>query len=296
MLCCTGGDGAACCRLCRSRRAGCAKMSVNGAREEDLRDARGLLVLLRHGMSMWNRNPKAPEELWRYAGSSDVALAASGIEEALVAGERLSTIPVDIMFSSNLSRATNTGTIALSKHSSGKTPVVLDRNGQHSKAMETLEALSGKDAIMPVVCSDALNERNFGTLAGMPSTKHLEHFSHDFLLKVRHEWDVSFPGPEGESMEDVYNRVVPYFKQTIEPLLREGKNVLLCSHRFAICAIIKYIEDLGRKEFEHELSIEKSDPENCKLRVAPGVPLLYRYDSVSEKELPKKLGEFAQLH
>jgi bisphosphoglycerate-dependent phosphoglycerate mutase len=121
----------------------------NLAKMDDLRDSRGLLVLLRHGLSMWNRNPKAPNAVWRYAGSSDVALAATGIEEALLAGERLSTIPIDFMFSSNLSRATNTGTIALSKHTSERTPVVLDRNGDFESAMAAFDKLPSKEAILP---------------------------------------------------------------------------------------------------------------------------------------------------
>ena len=34
----------------------------------------GLLILIRHGQSVWNRKPNMPEELWRYAGSVDVPL------------------------------------------------------------------------------------------------------------------------------------------------------------------------------------------------------------------------------
>lgn len=34
----------------------------------------GLLILIRHGQSVWNRKPDLPEKLWRYAGSVDVPL------------------------------------------------------------------------------------------------------------------------------------------------------------------------------------------------------------------------------
>lgn len=43
-----------------------------------------LLVLLRHGQSMWNPDPDAPLKPWRYAGAVDVPLNADGIKEVSV--------------------------------------------------------------------------------------------------------------------------------------------------------------------------------------------------------------------
>ena len=46
----------------------------------------GLLVLVRHGQSMWNPDPSRPERPWKYAGAADVPLSESGIAEALEVG------------------------------------------------------------------------------------------------------------------------------------------------------------------------------------------------------------------
>jgi 2,3-bisphosphoglycerate-dependent phosphoglycerate mutase len=42
----------------------------------------------------------------------------------------------------------------------------------------------------------------------------------------------------------VYDRAVPYFLQTIVPLLKSGKNVLIVSSGNAIRALMKYIEHI----------------------------------------------------
>lgn len=34
----------------------------------------GVLILLRHGQSVWNRKPDRPDDEWRYAGSIDIPL------------------------------------------------------------------------------------------------------------------------------------------------------------------------------------------------------------------------------
>jgi len=238
---------------------------------------------------MWNRCPKNPDRLWRYAGSTDVALSETGIWEALEAGERLSSIPLDVVFSSNLSRATETAMIGLSKHKALRTPIVLNRNGDVDAGLRAMGKLTCEE-VLPIICADQLNERNFGELQGMPSTEHKTRYTSEFLSKVRNDFQTAFPGEHGESTEDVYNRVVPYYKRCIVPLLKQGQNVLVCSHGFAIRALIKHLDGMSVTEFNEEMKKEKKDPENCKLLAATGVPLLYRYDHMSENGLPEKIG------
>lgn len=258
--------------------------------EDAVEKSHGLLILLRHGESMWNRSSEHPDRLWRYAGSNDVALSEQGIHEALEAGDRLARIPIDIVFASVLSRAINTCMISLAKHVSGLTPLVANRTGSYKQALESVEKLP-PNTVVPIVCSEKLNERNFGELQGMPSTEHLVRYKKDYLREVRNKFNIRFPGPEGESTEDVYNRVVPYFEENILPLLRQGKNILLCSHGFAIRALIKYLDGMSDEEFNSEMRKEKADPENCKLLAATGVPLLYRFDRFAEDGVrPKKIG------
>mmetsp|Transcript_19987 Transcript_19987/g.32966 ORF Transcript_19987/g.32966 Transcript_19987/m.32966 type:complete len:291 (+) Transcript_19987:511-1383(+) len=259
--------------------------------EEDGTDkSHGLLILMRHGQSMWNRQPDNPDRLWRYAGSNDVALSEQGIKEALDAGESIADIPIDMVFSSNLSRATTTAMIALSKHKSGLTPIVATTNGSAKEGLLSIDSLPD-DTVLPIICSDQLNERNFGDLQGMPSTEHLVKYSEEYLKKVRNCYTTRFPGKNGESTKDVYERVVPYFEKEILPLLQKKKNIFLCSHGFVLRSIIKHIEKMSDKEFNEEMLLEKTDPEKCRLLAATGVPLLFRFDKVQKSSgIPKILG------
>lgn len=108
---------------------------VNGT-DEHARTSFGMLILLRHGQSVWNRKPQQPEELWRYAGSIDIPLSDVGIQEAFEAGKRLEFTPVDVVFCSQMDRARSTVSLALSVHSSKKTPVVEHRSPLEFPAFE----------------------------------------------------------------------------------------------------------------------------------------------------------------
>lgn len=264
-------------------------MNSNGLASDD---EKGLLVLLRHGQSMWNRKPQEPDHLWRYAGAYDVALSTQGVAEAVEAGRRLRDIPVDVVFTSCLSRATMTAMLALNNHSTGRTPVCASSTGSYIDGLKGISQLPPGTAL-PIISSSKLNERNFGDLQGIPSTDHLKEYTKDFLRQVRNDFNTKFPGVTGESNADVYNRVIPYFETEVLPLLLEGKNVLLVSHGFVTRCLIKYLDSMDENEFNVEMSKEKSNPEECKLLAATGVPLVYKYEKESEnagKNLPRKIG------
>ncbi len=196
---------------------------------------------------MWNRNPKQPHATWRYAGTYDVALATEGITDALEAGDQMADIHIDVVFCSVLSRAISTACIALSKHHSGLSPLVVAKNGSYEDGMKKVAKLP-PHCVMPIICAAELNERCFGDLEGVPSTEHTVKHTEKELSKMRNEFSSRFPGQDGESTEDVYNRVVPYFNANILPLLKAGQNVLLCSHGFAIRALVKYMDQMTDEE------------------------------------------------
>lgn len=111
--------------------------SSNGSvSDEHARTSFGMLILLRHGQSVWNRKPQSPDELWRYAGSIDIPLSDVGIQEAFEAGKRLEFTPVDVVFCSQMDRARSTVSLALSVHSSKKTPVVEHKSPLEFPAFE----------------------------------------------------------------------------------------------------------------------------------------------------------------
>ena len=61
-------------------------------------------------------------------------------------------------------------------------------------------------------------------------------------MKWRRGWADKIPN--GESLEDVYARVVPYYETQILPQLKSGKNVIVAAHGNSLRALVKYLENL----------------------------------------------------
>ena len=71
--------------------------------------------------------------------------------------------------------------------------------------------------------------------------------------------------PDTESLEDTYNRVIPYYKSNIENKLIENKNILVVAHGNSIRSLCKYLFDI-------------SDQEISKLEIPTGNPLILEFD------------------
>ncbi|BAS96846.1 Os06g0223200, partial [Oryza sativa Japonica Group] len=67
------------------------------------------LILIRHGESLWN-------EKNLFTGCVDVPLTPKGVEEAIEAGKRICSIPIDVIFTSSLIRAQMTAMLAMMQH------------------------------------------------------------------------------------------------------------------------------------------------------------------------------------
>ena len=168
------------------------------------------LVLLRHGQSEWNLENK-------FTGWTDVPLTKKGIEEAKNGGFLLNknNIFIDIIFSSVLKRANQTAYICAKEanfiHLFDNDKLIYTRN-------------------------EKLNERDYGDLVGLNKAETAKKFGKEQV----HIWRRSYntPPPNGESLEDVVNRVSPYFEINILPLLKKNKNILIAAHGNSLRAIM----------------------------------------------------------
>ncbi|RHY50486.1 hypothetical protein DYB30_002983 [Aphanomyces astaci] len=159
-----------------------------------------MLVLMRHGQSVWNRKPARPDFVWRYAGTVDIPLSEVGMQEALEAGHALQHIPLDLVFCSQMDRARTTVAIALSSHDSGKTPVVVHSSPLSAPVFDDLVEPHPTRFVLPVYVTSALNERHFGSLQGVPSTQHPP----DIGGAIRNDYRLKFPGDKGERVPLLY--------------------------------------------------------------------------------------------
>ncbi|KAF0739545.1 hypothetical protein Ae201684_004727 [Aphanomyces euteiches] len=245
------------------------------------KDARssGMLILMRHGQSVWNRKPAEPDKVWRYAGTVDVPLSDVGIQEALEAGQALQHIPLDLVFCSQMDRARSTAPLSI--HESGKTPVTVYSSPLDAPEFDDLYEPDPTRFVLPVYVTAALNERHFGSLQGVPSTHHPSG-----LGPIRNDYRLKFPGLKGESCADIEARAWPFFQEFILPHLRAGKNVLVSTHGFVIRTFIKMLEAMDDATYVSQMALEKSQPGNCRLLAPTGVPLMYQYREEQDDFIP----------
>lgn len=183
----------------------------------------GTLVLLRHGQSVWNKEN-------RFTGFTDVDLSEVGEAEAKAAGEKLASLPLDHVFTSTLKRAYRTAELALA-------------TAGQSNAPQTRH--------------DDLRERDYGDLTGLNKDDMRQKYGEEQVHIWRRSYDVQ--PPKGESLKDVVTRVEPYYRSQIEPLLQDGKNVLVAAHGNTLRAML-IILGLHTPETINNAEIATGDP------------------------------------
>lgn len=173
------------------------------------RHAPGKLLLVRHAESEWNL-------LGKWTGRTDVHLTEKGVREAKMLGKALKDIELHHTYSSEQTRTFETFTHLI--EAANKTGVPHDRSAQ-------------------------LNERDYGDYTGLNKWEVLEQLGEDTFTGIRRGWN--HPIPNGETLEMVHERAVPFYRDHILPMLLDGKNVLVVSHGNTIRALIKYLEGIS---------------------------------------------------
>lgn len=201
------------------------------------------LFLVRHGQSEWNK-------LGLWTGWTDVDLDEDGIKEAKKAGEALKGEKIDTVYVSELKRTHQT--------------------------FENIKETCGQLGLTCVI-DKALNERNYGIHTGKNKWQVKEEIGEEAFQNIRRGWDVHIE--DGETLKDVYTRVVPYYEENIKKDLKEGKNVLVVAHGNTLRALIKHLENLDESQV-------------CDVEVGTGSVHCYGMDSdakVVSKEVIGKL-------
>ena len=189
------------------------------------------LVLVRHGQSEWNA-------LNLFTGWKDPGLTNQGRQEANQAGQLIQSLNLDfdVMFTSALMRAQLTGDIILN--------II-------------------KQTHIPTIKNQALNERNYGDLAGLNKDDARAKWGAEQVQIWRRSYDI--PPPGGESLKDTGERVMPYFNQEILPLIKKGQNILISAHGNSLRSMIKFLDNI-------------SDTEIVKLEIPTGAPIHFTFN------------------
>jgi 2,3-bisphosphoglycerate-dependent phosphoglycerate mutase len=199
----------------------------------------GTLVLVRHGQSEWNA-----KGLW--TGWTDIPLSEAGKKEAREVGEKLTSLQFNKGYTSNLTRAKQT--------------------------MEEIQNALHQQ--FPTIASEKLNERNYGEYTGKNKWEIKEKIGEEEFIKLRRSWD--YPIHQGESLKQVYERVIPYYKEEILPKLEKGETILIAAHGNSLRALIKYLDHIP-------------DADIAKVELATGEAVIYEINSDGSIQSKKEI-------
>ena len=149
----------------------------------------GTLLIVRHGETVWNSEG-------RIQGNTDVGLSEKGAEQARSLGERLAGLPIDVAYSSDLKRSSETARIAL-----GERDIVLNETSR-------------------------LREYHKGAFEGMTLLEIKAQFPEEYPKYL--EKDLGYAPMGGETTRDVSKRMTKFFNEIRSNHLNE--TVLVVSH------------------------------------------------------------------
>ncbi|MCR9181060.1 MAG: 2,3-diphosphoglycerate-dependent phosphoglycerate mutase [Erythrobacteraceae bacterium] len=211
------------------------------------------LILVRHGQSQWNLEN-------RFTGWWDVGLTDQGVAEAKAAGVLLKDRGVlpTVAFTSLQTRAIKTLNLALEEAGRLWIPVTKDWR---------------------------LNERHYGGLTGLDKQETRERHGDEQVHIWRRSFDVPPPEmepgspfdlaadpryagidiPRTESLKLTIERVLPYWKAAILPVLASGETVIISAHGNSLRALVKHLSGI-------------SDEDITGLEIPTGQPIIYDFD------------------
>tara|TARA_B100000674_G_scaffold437845_1_gene399008 strand:+ start:2152 stop:2763 length:612 start_codon:yes stop_codon:yes gene_type:complete len=193
------------------------------------------LSLVRHGQSEWN-------EKNLFTGWENPGLTDKGVFEAEEAGIKLNDLGIvyNHYYTSMLDRAIMTARIII-------------------------KALNINDYDL-IKCQE-LNERDYGDLTGLNKDDARKKWGDEQVHIWRRSYDI--PPPNGESLKNTAERVIPFYSSEIFSKLKAQENVFISAHGNSLRALIMHIENLSSEEILDR-------------EIATGKPLVYEFDLEKE--------------
>ena len=215
------------------------------------------LILLRHGQSQWNLEN-------RFTGWKDVDLTDQGIQEAKFAANQINQegIHISSIYTSKLLRAIRTAKIVCNEINFPLESIHYDWR---------------------------LNERHYGALQGLNKSETAAKYGEEQVLIWRRSFDIPPPLlkedderhpkfdkafkeidrsdlPSGESLNNVIQRLEPFWNTYKNFLKQNQGNHLIVAHSNSLRAIVKILDKLTEKEI-------------MKVNIPTGVPLVYELNN-----------------
>jgi 2,3-bisphosphoglycerate-dependent phosphoglycerate mutase len=127
-----------------------------------------------------------------------------------------------------------------------------------------------------VIKNRALNERDYGDLAGLNKDDARKEWGEERVHVWRRSYDT--PPPGGESLKNTAERVLPYFNSSILPKLSDGENILVAAHGNSLRSLVMQLDHLSKEEV-------------IALEIPTGAPIIYSFDGGKEPIAKENLFE-----
>lgn len=168
------------------------------------------IYLIRHGKTEWNL-------AGRLQGLGDSPLVAEGIDGAKKAGEALKDVPFIACYSSLLKRAIDTANYVIGERD------------------------------IPHFHHQGLNEISFGNWEGKKSVDLQEH--PEYLLLRNQPEQYQAIESQGETIEQLYQRVTKAFQQIIDLHQTQSGNILIVSHGMTLTMLTAVLKGIAWQNF-----------------------------------------------
>lgn len=179
-----------------------------------------MLYIMRHGKTEWNAKHKLQ-------GRTDIPLNDDGRVMAENAGKEYKNIHFDVCYCSPLIRAKETAEIVL------------------------------KGRNIPIITDKRLMEMCFGIYEGIENSFQIPDCPINVFFREPEKYITPVEG--AESFEELFARTGEFIHDIIEPLLQQGKDVLIVGHGAMNSSIVCQIKQLPIEKFW------SAGIDNCKL-------------------------------
>lgn len=169
-----------------------------------------MLYIMRHGKTEWNA-------LHKLQGRTDIPLNDEGRAMAEKACREYRDLNIDICYCSPLKRAVETAQLVL------------------------------KDRNVPIIPDERLVEMCFGEYEGMENVLTASDCPIQKIFTKPEEYLEA--GGGAESFAQLFARTGSFLKETVEPELREGKDILIVGHGAMNSSIICQVKGLPIEKF-----------------------------------------------
>ena len=197
------------------------------------------IIIARHGESIWNQDSK-------FTGWTNIPLTDKGREEAKRMAFVLKPYNPSIIFTSVLQRSIETSTI-----------------------------IQKNIGDIPIHTSWRLNEKHYGTLEGIPRKYIRDLYGELFTKMMRSNFSMKPPIlktvneithqknypvykncylesiKNGESKENVLDRLLPYYENDILYTLSENHTPLILTHKHTARVLMKHLLQMNEEVFEN---------------------------------------------